>query len=71
MSSRSTHVFFTTNYTSVVVRVPQYIVIYFFSDLKRCALHFRENLSNNQPVNFHLRPFRAFWDDVCTKTTWA
>ena len=30
-----------------------------------------QDQSSCQPVNSHLKPFRAFWDDVYAKTTWA
>ena len=38
---------------------------------KKNALHFCEDLSNLQPVNSDLQPFRAFLDDVGTRTTLA
>ena len=41
------------------------------SKQKSHALTFCRDLSNFQPVNFHLIPFRAFLDVVCTKTTRA
>ena len=40
-----------------------------FSNQKRRALKFCEDVSNFQPVNSDLRPFRGFSDDVGTKTT--
>ena len=39
-----------------------------FSNQKRRAFKFCEDLSNFQPVNSDLRPFGAFLDDVRTKT---
>ena len=38
-----------------------------FSNQKRLALKFCEDLSNFQPVNSDLRPSRAFLDDVRIK----
>ena len=43
----------------------------FLQTKTKCALTSCEYLQSFQPVNSHLRQFRAFWDDVCTKTTRA
>ena len=41
--------------------------LFVFVRTKKNTLNSCENLSNFQPVNSHLSPFRAFLDDVCTK----
>ena len=48
---------------------PHLYLFTFLSNQKKCALQFCEDLSNFQPVNSDLKPFRAFLDDVGTKTT--
>ena len=67
--SKSIICFTMFNYISVCLTFCMFVG--YFSNQKRHTLKFSEDLSNFQPVNSHLKPFRAFWDDVCTKTTRA
>ena len=61
---------FVTN-TIMVVFFPELRSHFFdyFQNQNRHALKIREDLSTNQPMNSHLRLFRAFLDDVRTTTT--
>ena len=63
------YLFFTEHYRFACV-VPYCVFVHLLEPKKR-ALKFCEHLSNFQPVKSDLRQFRAFLDDVGTKTTHA
>ena len=59
-------------FSTIFQQVKHYLRFWnMFSNQQRQALNICEDLSNFQPVNSNLKPFRALLDDVCTKATWA
>ena len=52
---------FVTRFNYISVFLVCFTCLGYFSNQKRHALTFCEDLSNFQPVNSHLIPFRDFW----------